>query len=109
MGLGHSLQCCEAPLTRVQALPVWWLREPGALAEDPSLTISTQCTMRKPKIRSSKARGGRIRINFATHPAGDSQKIHIAFLGESLLDTPCDWKGLEHSGLLLEPALPGGL
>ena len=77
----------EAPLSKLQALPVWWLREPGALAEDPGLTISTQSTKRKPELGSSKARARRTQILFAIHSVGDLGEIYTAFLGESLPDT----------------------
>lgn len=86
-GIGSLTQRWEAPLCKLQALPVWWLREPGALANDPGLTINTQSTKRKPEPRSSKARARRTQILFATHSVGDLGEIYTTFLGESLLDT----------------------
>lgn len=86
-GIGSLAQRWEAPLSKLQALPVWWLREPGALAEDPGLTISTQSTKRKPELGSSKARARRTQILFAIHSVGDLGEIYTAFLGESLPDT----------------------
>lgn len=86
-GIGSLAQHWEAPLSKLQALPVWWLREPGALAEDPGLTISTQSTKRKPELRSSKARARRTQILVAIQSMGDLGEIYTAFLGESLLDT----------------------
>ena len=67
--------------------------EPGALANDPGLTINTQSTKRKPEPRSSKARARRTQILFATHSVGDLGEIYTTFLGESLLDTATgkDW------------------
>ena len=82
-GIGSLAQRWEAPLSKLQALPVWWLREPGALAEDPGLTISTQSTKRKPELGSSKARARRTQILFAIHSVGRIKgvKYHVALQG----------------------------
>ena len=82
-GIGSLAQHWEAPLSKLQALPVWWLREPGALAEDPGLTISTQSTKRKSELRSSKARArGTNTVCYPQRgrPGGD---LHCLSPGES--------------------------
>lgn len=71
---------------QVQALPVRRFRDPWATTENPRVSVSTECTVRKSAVESSRTETGRIKHWVAGHREGNL----FASLGKNLYSLRID-------------------